>query len=215
MEKILLITRPEHDPGTRYLSRWSEKIINEARNKGVRVIDLHRERVERKRFLGILKKSSPNLVVLNGHGDENTVTGYDGRQAILTEVDGPIVNGKIIFARACKSAKILGPKLVANGVIVYLGYKEDFWFKYSTRDISRPLEDKTAALFLEPSNYLIISLLKRHSAGEANKKSQELYRKSIERLLVEGPLSEDYDNIRILFWNMTNQVCVGNENAVF
>ena len=178
------------------------------------MIDLHRQQAERKRFLGTLKKSNPNLVVLNGHGDENTVTGHDTR-VILTEVDGSIVSGKIIFARACRSAKILGPKLVGSGVIAYLGYKEDFWFKYNTGDISRPLEDKTAALFLEPSNYLVISLLKEHSAGEANKKSQELYRKNIERLLVEGPLSEDYDNIRILFWNMTNQVCVGNGNAVF
>ena len=81
--------------------------------------------------------------------------------------------------------------------------------------MSRPLKDKTAALFLEPSNYLAISLLKMHSAGEANKKSQGLYRKSIERLLVEGPISEDYDNIRILFWNMINQVCIGREDATF
>lgn len=214
MEKLLLITRPEHDPGTRYLSRWSEKIINEAKNKGVRVIDLRRQQAERKRFLGTLKKSNPNLVVLNGHGNEKTVTGHDG-QDILTETDGYVVNGKIIFARACRSAKILGPKLVVHGVIVYLGYKEDFWFKYNIRDISRPLEDKTAALFLEPSNYLVISLLKGHSAGEANKRSQELYKKNIGRLLVEGSLSENYDTIGLLFWDMINQVCLGNENATF
>jgi len=77
------------------------------------------------------------------------------------------------------------------------------------------LEDRTAALFLEPSNYLVISLLKGHSAGEANKRSQELYKKSIGRLLAEGPLSEDYDAIGLLFWDMINQVCLGNENAVF
>lgn len=214
MGKILLMTRPEDDPGTRYLSKWSEKIIDEANNKGVRVIDLYREKANRKRFLGTLMKSNPSLLVLNGHGNENTVTGHN-MQAILTEIDGSIVSGKIIFARACRSAKILGPNLVARGVVVYLGYREDFWFKHNNRDISRPLKDRTAALFLEPSNHLAISLLKGHSAGEANKKSQELYKKSIERLLVEGPLSEDYDNIRILFWNMINQVCVGNENTAF
>ena len=63
MEKLLLITRPEYDPGTCYLSRWSEKIINEAKNKNVRVIDLHRQQAERKRFLGTLKKTNPNLIV--------------------------------------------------------------------------------------------------------------------------------------------------------
>jgi len=214
MGKTLLITRPEHDQGTLYLSKWSEKIINEASNKGVRVIDLHRQKAERKRFLGTLKKSNPSLVVLNGHGDENTVTGHD-MQVILTEIDGSIVSGKIIFARACRSAKTLGPNLVTRGTSVYLGYREDFWFKYNTKDVFRPLEDKTAALFLEPSNYLAIALLKGHSAGEANRKSRELYKKNIERILVEGPLSEDYDARVILFWNMTNQVCIGREDATF
>ena len=214
MGKIILITRPEHDLGTRYLSKWGKEIINEASNKGVRVIDLHRQRAERERFLGTLKKSNPSLVVLNGHGNENMVTGHD-TQAILTEIDGSIVSGKIIFARACRSAKILGPSLVTQGVIVYLGYKEDFWFKYNTRDVSRPLEDKTAALFLEPSNRIAIYLLKGHSAGEANKRSRELYKKNIGRLLAEGPLSEDYDAIRILFWNMMNQICIGKEEVTF
>ena len=58
MGKILLITRPEHDTGTRYLSRWSERIIDEAKNKGVRIIDLHKEQASRKRFLGTLTKSN-------------------------------------------------------------------------------------------------------------------------------------------------------------
>lgn len=214
MGKLLLITRPEHDPGTLYLSKWSEKIINEARDKGVRVIDLHRQQAERNRFLGTIEKSSPKLIVLNGHGDEKTITGHDGK-IILAETDSRVVSGKIIFARACLSAKILGPTLVSGGVVAYLGYREDFWFKYNIKDISRPLKDRTAALFLEPSNYVAISLLKGHRAEAVDERSRGLYKKNIERLLAEGPLAEDYDAIRLLFWDMLNQVCLGDKNAVF
>jgi len=56
MGKTLLITRPEHDAGTRYLSKWSEKIIDIAKDKGINVIDLHREKAGRDRVIGTLEK---------------------------------------------------------------------------------------------------------------------------------------------------------------
>ena len=141
MGSTLLITRPEHDVTTHYLSKWSEKIIKEAKNKGKSAIDL------------------------------------------------------------------------SQGATAYLGYKEDFWFRYNVMKISRPLEDQTAALFLEPSNYLVIALLKGHPTGYANNKSKALFRQNIEKLLIEGPSAEDYNAIRYLYWDMLNQVCLGDKEA--
>mgnify|MGYP001241783486 FL=1 len=80
---------------------------------------------------------------------------------------------------------------------------------------TKPLQDKTAELFLEPSNYIPISLLKGHTAGDANKRSKNLFRKNINRLMVEGPSSYNYDDIIWLLWDMKNQVCIGDEEAVF
>lgn len=208
----LLITRPEHDPTVRYLSRWSEQIIKEAEKKGMEVIDLYREKANRKRFIGTLEKSTPELVVLNGHGNKDFVAGHDD-EVILLDSDKKAVHTKIIFARSCQSAQILGQKAIANGAIAYLGYTEDFWLMYNPAKLSRPLKDTTAALFLEPSNYLATTLLKGHSTGAANQRSKAFFRKNIERLLVAGPLSEDYDAIKLLYWDMTHQVCLGNENA--
>ena len=213
MRKCLLITRPEHELATYYLSRWSEKIIKEAKEKRFNVIDLFRNKANRKRVIGILEKRNPKLVVLNGHGGEDFVAGHDN-EVILKSNDGEAVCSKIIFARSCKSAKILGETAIKRGAIAYLGYKEDFWLIYNIKQISRPLEDKTASLFLEPSNYVPICLLKGHSAGEANNKSKNLFRKKIEKLMTEGPLSEDHYAIRYLFWDMTNQVCLGNKEAI-
>lgn len=68
MRESLLITRPEHEPAMRYLSHWSKKIIKEAKEKGVNVIDLCRNKANRKRVIGILEKRNPKLVVFNGHG---------------------------------------------------------------------------------------------------------------------------------------------------
>jgi len=214
MRGSLLITRPEHEPAMRYLSRWSEKIIKEAKEKGVNVIDLYRNKANRKRVIGILEKRNPKLVVFNGHGSEFFVAGHNN-EIILNNNDRKAVNSKIIFARSCKSAKVLGATAIKRGAIAYLGYKEDFWLVYNILQISRPLEDKTAALFLEPSNYVPIALLKGHSTGEADNKSKNLFRKNIEKLITEGPSSDDYYAIRYLLWDMMHQVCLGNQAATF
>ena len=208
----LLITRPEHDITTRYLSRWSEKIIEEANKKGIDIIDLRRDKANRKRVIGILEKRNPDGAFLNGHGSDKFVAG-NKNEIILRDSDKKAVNSKIIIARSCKSAKGLGKKAIAHGAIAYIGYKEDFWFSYNVEKISRPLEDKTAALFLEPSNHIVISLLKGHSIGRADNKSKELFRKNIEKLLVEGPSADNYYSMRYLYWDMTNQVCLGDQDA--
>jgi len=214
MKGSLLITRPEHEPAMCYLSRWSEKIIKEAKEKGVNVIDLYRNKANRKRVLGILEKRNPKLVVFNGHGGEDFVAGHDN-EVILKNDDEEAVNSKIIFARSCKSAKVLGETAIKKGAIAYLGYKEDFWLVYTKEKIFKPLEDKTAELFLEPSNYVPIALLKGHSTGEADNKSKNLFRKNIEKLIIEGPSSDDYYAIRYLLWDMTHQVCLGSQAATF
>jgi len=214
MKGSLLITRPEHEPAMCYLSRWSEKIIKEAKEKGVNVIDLYRNKANRKRVLGILEKRNPKLVVFNGHGGEDFVAGHDN-EVILKNDDEEAVNSKIIFARSCKSAKVLGETAIKKGAIAYLGYKEDFWLVYTKEKIFKPLEDKTAELFLEPSNYVPIALLKGHSTGEADNKSKNFFRKNIEKLIIEGPSSDDYYAIRYLLWDMTHQVCLGSQAATF
>ncbi len=213
MAKTLLITRPEHDCATIYLSKWSKEIIQKAKKKGLCVIDLHRDKANRDRVVGTLEKTNPKLVVLNGHGSENSVKGHKD-EVILKIDDKKAIKDKIIYARSCKSAKKLGQKIITNGARAYLGYTEDFIFTYSVNKTSKPLEDKEAALFLEPSNRIPLSLLKNHTAGEANEQSKGLFKKNIEKLLVEGPSSEHYSAISYLYWDMINQVCLGDKEAV-
>ena len=210
----LLITRPEHDVATYYLSRWSEIIIIKAKEKGINVIDLHRGKANRKRVIGTLKKVCPRLIILNGHGSDVSVQGHDN-EIILDERNKEVIKDKIIYARSCRSARILGEISILHGVEVYLGYKEDFILFFDPTTVRKPLEDKTAELFLKPSNYIPISLLKGHTAGEANDRSKNLFRKNIEKLIIEGPSSDNYYAIRYLLWDMTHQVCLGDRSAIF
>ena len=214
MDKTVLITRPEYDPPTLYLSKWSEKIIKEAESKGVKVIDLHRDKANKKRVVGTLEKTSAKLVIFNGHGSEVEIYGQDN-EAILETSDTKAVKDKIIYARACRAASILGNNAIASGAISFLGYTEDFIFFRTRNSERKPLEDKTAEQFLEPSNYISISLLKGHTTGEANSRSKNLFRKNIEKLIIAGPTSSDYQTIRGLLWDMTNQVCLGDKDAKF
>lgn len=216
MEKSLLITRPEHDLTTRYVSKWSEKVIEEANDKRVKVIDLKREKANKDRVLGILKKKANlrMLVVLNGHGNDTTVMGHNN-EPLITKDNAEALAAKLVFARSCQSAKVLGKAAVAKGSIAYLGYQENFIFLIDEDKISKPLEDAKAALFLEPSNHVIISLLKGHSASDADNRSKNLFRKNLERVLAGKASSEDRYAARYLYWDMINQVCLGDGTAVF
>ena len=215
MERSLLITRPEHDVTTRYISKWSEKIIKEASEKHVDVIDLHKDKANKDRVLGTLKKKSSlrMLVVLNGHGNSTTVAGHNN-EPLITKDDAEVLAGKLVYARSCQSAKVLGKTAIAKGTIAYVGYQEDFIFLIDEDKIMKPLEDAKAALFLEPSNYVISSLLKGHSAADAHHRSKNLFRKNLEKVLTGKTSSEDRCAARFLYWDMTNQVCLGDGTAV-
>lgn len=124
------------------------------------------------------------------------------------------VKDKIVYARACKSAKRLGPETIKNGASAYIGYDEDFVFVIDEAKVSRPTEDDVAALFLEPSNQTALSILKGHSVEEANRRSKAKFAKNIQHLLLRGPSDNDYYAIRHLFWDMQHQVCLGDASAV-
>ncbi len=212
MDKTILITRPEYDAATFYLSRWSEKIIYEAKRKSIKVIDLHKDKANKKRVVGTLEKTSAKLVIFNGHGDDAVIFGQDDK-AILETSDTKAVKDKIIYARACRAANILGNNSIACGAISFLGYTHDFVLFRAINSERQPLKDEVARMFLEPSNYISISLLKGHTTGEANKRSKNLFRKNIEKLIVASPTATDFRTISGLLRNMTHQVCLGSQNA--
>ena len=211
--KTYLLTRPEHDDTTYYLSQWSKITIQFAKNKGIRVIDLHRERAERGEVESILNKLSPKLVVFNGHGNEKAIGGHDNKPIIIAGKNENLLKSKIIYSISCKSAKILGLKSIEAGAINFTGYNDDFIFVFETNKVAKPLEDETAKLFLEPSNLFITSLIKGNSIKESYNKSKNLMKKTILQLL--GDDTQDTNLVRFLWWNLKHFVSYGDLKATF
>lgn len=212
MDRTILITRPEYDAATFYLSRWSEVIIDQAQKRNIRVIDLNGEKANKERVVGTLEKTSVKLAIFNGHGSEAAIYGQDDK-AILEMSDTKAVKNKIIYARACRAAIILGHNSIAAGATSFLGYTSDFILFRTLSSERQPLKDEVARMFMEPSNYVSISLLKGHTTGEANKRSKDLFRKNIEKLIIAGPTAADFRTISGLLRNMNHQVCLGNREA--
>lgn len=76
----------------------------------------------------VINKTKPELIVLNGHGDADLITGQDNEILIKTGENEGLLTGKIIYALSCRTAKILGPKSIEKKTKCYLGYTEDFVF---------------------------------------------------------------------------------------
>jgi 4-alpha-glucanotransferase len=98
---------PDHDDSTFYIFHWSKYILQEAEKKGVKVLRLEREKANRKTFFDFLNSHRPSFLILNGHGDEKTIYGYNDEK-MLEEGDEEALKEKIIYTIACDAAKSLG-----------------------------------------------------------------------------------------------------------
>lgn len=207
MKHSLLVTRPNSDLTTRYISVWAKKIITLAKDKGVSVFDLDKKRANRKEFESMMRKNKPSLVFLNGHGDYNFVAGQYDENLVCAGENEKILESKIVYALSCRSGKGLGPSSVKSGADAYIGYSEDFIFLYDENKKTLPEQDKTAELFSEPSNQVMVSLLKNHSPKEAHANSKQSFARKVKKLLSSKSTVLESSVVRYLIWDMQHQVC--------
>lgn len=215
MNKCFLITRPEHDDTTHYLSKWGEKTIGFAACRGVKVLDLFRKKADKENVESYIKKNDPSLIVFNGHGNNDVVAGDENKAVIKAGENEALLKSRIVYAISCRSAKELGPKSIKAGAKAYLGYDDDFIFVYNPGRITNPLNDATAGLFLNSSNELITSLIKGNSAGEAYERSQKHFKENIGKLLTSESSKDAGILVRYLWWDCKHQVCLGEKESVF
>lgn len=215
MNKILLLTRPNHDLTTNYLFYWSSLVIQEAKKKKIKVLDLKGKKANIKTLQSYLKKHRPKLVFFNGHGANDLITGYNNKALIKKKDNEQLLFKKIIYARSCDSAKKLGPSCIIKGVITFIGYRRKFAIGYSHSKISRPLQDAVAKLFLEPSNLILTSLLKGNTTGNSYRKSQKTMLKNFHFMLSAKASLTQRDAAPYLWMNRKYQTLLGNKSAKF
>lgn len=218
MKNILLVTRPNYDEGTGYLFYYARQIIDFAEGKNIKVLDLVRPRLTKQNFSDLISNQDPVLVFFNAHGGEKIIYGdkIKGDEEILVEENKNhfLLNGRIIYARACWAAASLGKACTKQGGC-FIGYKIPFSFWIDERWSSKPLNDNTAKLFLEPSNLIVSSLLKGNTTQEAFDKSLSMSKKNILKLLKIKKEPEAMPSIMLLWNNIQGQEIVGEKNIRF
>jgi len=201
---LLLLTRPRYDLPTHYLFYWAGLLIVEAKKRGIKVIDLNKEKAKKDILHSYLSKQPIDIVILNGHGSPEAVTGQD--EVILSVESGAdLLKDKIMFVRACDAGTILGKKIMEMGAKGFIGYIQPFMFLMDKDYFNKPLEDELARPILECSNQVGLSLIKGGSATEAQKDSLTKYAEAIDKYSFSETTSSFL--LPVLLWNMTNQVC--------
>lgn len=209
---LLLLTRPRHDLPTHYLFHWAGLLIIEAEKRGIKVIDLDKEKAKKDKLHSYLSKQPVDIVILNGHGSPEAVAGQN--EIILSIGNGTeLLKDKSVFVRACDAGAILGKEIMEIGATGFIGYIQPFIFPIDRDYFNKPLEDELASPVLECSNQIGFSLIKGKSAEQAQKDSLDKYAEKIDKY----SSSEGTNSflLPILLWNMTNQVCYQASSPLF
>lgn len=208
----MIITLPESDNVTFYLSKFSKEILEEASNQDVKVKSLPEESANQKEFEKVLKNLDYNFIMFNGHGSSDSIQGHKNEPLIVLGQNESILSNRIVYARACEAGDELGKIAVDGNDGCFIGYSNKFIFWADKTWDSVPLKDETAKIFLKPSNTIPISILKGHSTGEADKISKDYMKKNIRKVL-KTDSDESYWLASALWGNLNGQVLYGNSNA--
>ena len=209
----IVVTKPEHDVVTNYLSDWSNEVIVDAQklNKGVK--ELVHDKANKNDFEKFVKSQKPSFIFLNGHGSPDSVMGHKDEILVKKDLNENILSGSIVYAVSCESALELGPAAVENGARAYIGYVAPFAFLTNTSSECIPDEDGLAKWFKEPSNQVPFNILKGKTAQESHTKSQNKFKELIRKLSSSETILEAKDVRFWLFWDMTSQRLLGDPEA--
>lgn len=210
MSKVVLVSDAAFDIVTNYLHEWTRNLLGRIETTGKTIFYLAGVDSNRQLFTKTIEQENPTLVILNGHGSDDLVAGFNNEPLVLAHENPELLSGKIIHALSCSSAKTLGPKSIECGAQAFIGYSEDFEIRYN---ITNPERDPSA-LFLEPALVTVEALLRGDTVESAYTISQKMYAKNIELCIQNN--SDASNNIAAsLFHNMSCQTRLGNPLAVF
>lgn len=202
---VMLITRPFYDKETTYLYEWSEDVINFAKSNKKTVIDLRDKDANRNNLEKRIESQDPKLVIFNGHGGNNFITGYDKNHILVQgDMNDHILALRIVSSITCKSAKELGPKCVNKGAEAFIGFEEEFAFVREKNRETNPKKDKKAEVFLTITNSIPINFFRGFTADEVVEKCKMQFDKQIEFYTAHY----DYGTQHIVTWLRHDRKCL-------
>ena len=162
--------------------------------------------------MSVIEKHNPQFIMFNGHGNPTTIYGHQDEIIIMKDINHNLIKNRIIYSLSCSSASKLG-KAVADDRTTFIGYVDDFALGMDINCQTAIYRDKRARLFLEPSNLLVISLLKGNSAEDAVLKAKKMMRENISKLRTD-PFPDAKDYLPYLYNNYLILEVIGNKSAV-
>ncbi|MGD9276235.1 MAG: hypothetical protein PVJ67_03620 [Candidatus Pacearchaeota archaeon] len=210
MKKGILLTAPRHDIVTEYLSIFSAPIEDVCRKKNVFCKTLKGKSVNKEEFTRAMNKLDCKMVFLNGHGSEEAIAGHKDEIIVTAGENEEILKERIVYARSCEAASILGEKIIKNSNGCFIGYTLPFEFYYNENWVGNPIKDKTAKLFLESSNLVPLSIIKGNSSEEAHNRAKKQMLKNIKKVL-RTKTKESFAIAESLWNNYLGQTILGNK----
>lgn len=145
-----------------------------------------------------------DIIIGVGHGDEQAFTGQN--ETVILEVgkyNPREVRGKIINLLSCQTGVALGPDLIKNGAVAFLGYVDDYVWVMDSDLASTPWADKMAATCLMPVVDSINALLDGKTCRDALEVELSDYTRNAE-------VEEDELVKSCLEFNRDNAILLGN-----
>lgn len=212
-----LVTRPDYDDGTAYLSCYASIILKLAKKKDIEFKDFSGKDANAINVTKYIFRKDPKLLFINGHGDSKSLEG--DKDEILFSVDEGLglLKDRIVYARACHAGLSFGREMIKDNSGCFIGYRYPFSFWMSDERSSTPLKDKSAALFLNPSNEVVSCLIHGKTTQEAHEISKQKMVESMRKVLDLNEKKEPVamELLKILWTNYSGQVLYGNEDLTF
>lgn len=180
--KRLFLLRTRHDIGNQYLYVYSEEIVVVAQDHYWVINKIEDKNSNKKELFSRVKKNRPNLIIFNGHGENDYICGY-ANECLIDINSASILDKTVVFSRSCSALNELGKESVSKGCIAFIGYNDEFQIPRVNEFEATPLRDPTTKPVMEVSNLVAKQLLKGASVKEAvtaaKKKASELILKML------------------------------------
>lgn len=178
----MIVIRTKHDIQTTYLYAYSEKLIEEAKNKGFNVVKLEGKYITVTNLRGKIKHSQPKFIFFNGHGSTNALF-KNKYQEFVTIESADVFKDTVSYTIACNCLNGLGSEAVKQGCKAFIGYTKPFWIAREHKSESRPMDDKVAKPIMECSNIVVNSLIKGNIVEESIRKSHQKAHDNVIKLI--------------------------------
>lgn len=124
----LLVVRSSFDIATKYLSSYAAKIVEQAPQWNVEVIDLYGADATLQNFEA--KISDCDLFFGFGHANKDVFTGQNLEVILKASVNADELTNKKAYIAGCQAGVTLGPAAVKAGCPEFYSYQSDFTFVY-------------------------------------------------------------------------------------